>query len=286
MMQSMTGYGKQVLQLPAKKITIEIRALNSKGIDIYTRIPSAYREMEMEFRKITAESLERGKIDLSIYIEYTGGETPSQINKPVVKAYLEELKSLHNTDSSSDLLAIAMRLPDAIMVDKQELDEQEAKTVREALLVALEEVKAFRKQEGKALENDFRLRVKNIQSLLLSIEEIDINRMLYLRERLLKAVADLKENVDENRFEQELIFYIERYDITEEKVRLKNHLIYLEKELEKPESNGKKIGFISQEIGREINTIGSKANDSEMQKKVIQMKDELEKIKEQALNVV
>lgn len=285
MMQSMTGYGKQVLQLSTKKITIEVRTLNSKGIDMRARIPSAYREMEMEFRKLTAEKLQRGKIDLNIYLEHTGGETANQINKPVVKAYLNELASIYDAPNS-DLLAIAMRLPDAILTDMQEIDEEEAEAVKEALIATLKEVEAFREQEGKALEKDFRLRVNNIQKLLDEIAAIDKERMARLRERLLKAVAELKENVDENRFEQELIFYIERYDITEEKVRLQNHLTYFQKNLDTQESNGKKLGFISQEIGREINTIGSKANDSQMQKLVIQMKDELEKIKEQALNVV
>lgn len=284
-MQSMTGYGKQVLQLPSKKITIEIRTLNSKGIDIHARMPSAYREMEIEFRKIAAGTLHRGKVDLSIYVEHTGGDTTTKINKPVVTSYIEELGSIYD-NPNTDLLSIAMRLPDAILSDMEEVEKEEVETLKKALIETLLEVEAFRMQEGEALEKDFRLRVKNIQSLLDHIDSIDADRMKRLRERLLKAVAELKENVDENRFEQELIFYMERYDITEEKVRLQNHLTYFNTNLDSGESNGKKLGFICQEIGREINTIGSKANDSEMQKSVIQMKDELEKIKEQALNVV
>lgn len=284
-MQSMTGYGKQVLQLPTKKITIEVRTLNSRGIDIRVRIPSIYREMEMDLRKITAEKLQRGKIDVNILLEHTGGETPTKINKPVIKTYLKELSSIYD-NPNSDLLRIAMNLPDAILSDVHEIGEEEADAIKNALIATLNEVEAFRLQEGEAMEKDLRIRVEQISDALEQIEAIDEERMLRLRERLLKSVAELKESVDENRFEQELMFYIERYDITEEKVRLKNHLSYFDKTLDSGESNGKKLGFICQEIGREINTIGSKANDSDMQKLVIQMKDGLEKIKEQALNIV
>lgn len=284
-MQSMTGYGKQILQLPNKKITIEIRTLNSRGIDIFARIPSLYRELEMDFRKYIGKSLQRGKIDFTISIELTGNITPNQINLPVVNAYLKELSTL-NYASDSDLLSIAMRLPDAVVASREEVEDDEVKAITNALYQTLEKVEKFRIQEGKALEKDFRLRIQNIQSYLKKIENIDQERIKRLRERLRKAVSDLKENIDENRFEQELIFYIERYDITEEKIRLQNHLDYFLQTLDNKESNGKKIGFISQEMGREINTIGSKANDSSLQKLVIQMKEELEKIKEQSLNIV
>lgn len=284
-MQSMTGYGKQILQLPNKKITIEIRTLNSRGIDIFARIPSLYRELEMDFRKYIGKSLQRGKIDFTISIELTGNITPNQINLPVVNAYLKELSTL-NYASDSDLLSIAMRLPDTVVASREEVEDDEVKAITNALYQTLEKVEKFRIQEGKALEKDFRLRIQNIQSYLEKIENIDQERIKRLRERLRKAVSDLKENIDENRFEQELIFYIERYDITEEKIRLQNHLDYFLQTLDNKESNGKKIGFISQEMGREINTIGSKANDSSLQKLVIQMKEELEKIKEQSLNIV
>jgi len=284
-MQSMTGYGKQILQLPNKKITIEIRTLNSRGIDIFARIPSLYRELEMDFRKYIGKSLQRGKIDFTISIELTGNITPNQINLPVVNAYLKELSTL-NYASDSDLLSIAMRLPDTVVASREEVEDDEVKAITNALYQTLEKVEKFRIQEGKALEKDFRLRIQNIQSYLEKIENIDQERIKRLRERLRKAVSDLKENIDENRFEQELIFYIERYDITEEKIRLQNHLDYFLQTLDNRESNGKKIGFISQEMGREINTIGSKANDSSLQKLVIQMKEELEKIKEQSLNIV
>lgn len=284
-MQSMTGYGKQVLQLPTKKITIEARTLNSRGTDIHVRIPSLYREMEMDLRKTTSELLQRGKIDINIYLEHTGGETPTKINKPIIKSYLKELATVYD-NPNSDLLSIAMGLPNAILSEVEEVDEEEIKAVKQALVATLKKVQSFRIQEGQAMEKDFRLRVKQIHEALEQIEITDAERMIRLRERLLKSVAELKENVDENRFEQELIFYIERYDITEEKVRLKNHLEYFNKTLDSTESNGKKLGFICQEIGREINTIGSKANDAEMQKLVIQMKDGLEKIREQTLNIV
>lgn len=284
MTQSMTGYGKKEIQLPGKKISIELKSLNSRSIDLRARLPHVYRDLEMEFRNTITQALERGKVDLNIHLEHTGNQTSTTINKDVVNYYLTELADL-KTDSS-DLLSIAMRLPDAIVTKVEELEEEEVVLLRETLQETIEELIAFRIQEGEALEKDFRLRISNIKSLLEQIESIDGDRMIKLRERLLKAVAELKENVDENRFEQELIFYSERYDITEEKVRLSNHLAYFEETLDTEESNGKKLAFIVQEIGREINTIGSKANDSDMQKFVIQMKDELEKIKEQTLNVI
>lgn len=284
MTQSMTGYGKKEIQLPGKKISIELKSLNSRSIDLRVRLPHVYRDLEMEFRNTITQALERGKVDLNIHLEHTGNQTSTTINKDVVNYYLTELADL-KTDSS-DLLSIAMRLPDAIVTKVEELEEEEVVLLRETLQETIEELIAFRIQEGEALEKDFRLRISNIKSLLEQIESIDGDRMIKLRERLLKAVAELKENVDENRFEQELIFYSERYDITEEKVRLSNHLAYFEETLDTEESNGKKLAFIVQEIGREINTIGSKANDSDMQKFVIQMKDELEKIKEQTLNVI
>lgn len=284
MTQSMTGYGKKEIQLPGKKISIELKSLNSRSIDLRVRLPHVYRDLEMEFRNTITQALERGKIDLNIHLEHTGNQTSTTINKDVVNYYLTELADL-KTDSS-DLLSIAMRLPDAIVTRVEELEEEEVTLLRQTLQETIEELIAFRIQEGEALEKDFRLRISNIKTLLEQIESIDGERMIKLRERLLKAVAELKENVDENRFEQELIFYSERYDITEEKVRLSNHLAYFEETLDTEESNGKKLAFIVQEIGREINTIGSKANDSDMQKFVIQMKDELEKIKEQTLNVI
>lgn len=285
MIQSMTGYGKSVLQLPTKKITIEVKSLNSKNLDMNARIPSFYKEKELPLRTMVAKSLVRGKVDVSLYVEITGEETNTKINAPVVAEYIKQLKSI-SEGSDIDFLQIAMRLPDAAKATREEIDENEWKAIEKQVKVALEAITAYRNDEGKALEVDFVKRVTNIGNLLEEVIAIDPERVAAVKERLQKGIADLKENVDENRFEQELVYYIEKYDITEEKVRLKNHLEYFVTSLNTAESNGKKLGFIAQEMGREINTIGSKSNYAPMQKLVVQMKDELEKIKEQLLNVL
>jgi len=285
MIQSMTGFGKHVIQLPTKKITIEIKSLNSKNLDLNARIPSTYREKELELRRTIAGSLVRGKVDFGLYIEETGSNTSSQVNEGVVKKYIEELKAVADGDELR-LLEIAMRLPDALKTEREDIDLNEYKSIQETLKVALEAINVFRTEEGKVLEDDFTTRIITLKELLEKIKEMDADRIASIRERLEKAVNDIKENVDANRFEQELIFYLEKYDITEEKVRLLNHLDYFSTTLQSNDSNGKKLGFISQEIGREINTIGSKANYAPMQQLVVQMKDELEKIKEQMLNVL
>ncbi|PCJ92828.1 MAG: YicC family protein [Flavobacteriaceae bacterium] len=285
MIQSMTGFGKHVVQLPTKKITIEIKSLNSKNLDLNTRIPSTYREKELEIRKTIASSLTRGKVDFGLYIEITGSETTSKVNSDVVKQYMDQLKAIADGDDIK-LMEMALKLPEALKTDKADIDENEYKVIQDVLKEALTEINIFRSEEGKVLEKDFVERLNLLQNLLKEVKEIDKERMGAIRERLEKAVADVKENVDANRFEQELIYYLEKYDITEEDVRLKNHLDYFETTLQSSDSNGKKLGFISQEIGREINTIGSKANFAPMQQLVVQMKDELEKIKEQMLNVL
>lgn len=285
MIQSMTGFGKHVVQLPTKKITIEIKSLNSKGLDLNARIPSAYRDKELELRKIIATSLDRGKIDFGLYIENTGNETTSEINLGVVRTYMEQLRSIADGDELR-LLEMAVRLPDALKTDREDINEDEYRIILEGLEVALREINAFRSMEGKVLESDFKARVLVVLTLLDEVAKMDPDRLLTIRERLEKAVVDLKANIDANRFEQELIFYLEKYDITEEKVRLRNHLDYFTATLQSNDSNGRKLGFICQEIGREINTIGSKANFAPMQQLVVQMKDELEKIKEQMLNVL
>lgn len=281
----MTGYGKSVLQLPTKKISIEIKSLNSKSLDLNARMPSMYRAKELVIRKLIASKLVRGKIDFSLYLEITGEETAAHINKPVVKSYMKQLKDVVDTDAS-DLLQMAIRLPDAITSEREDIDENEWASIKNEINTALENIEKYRSEEGKVLENDFRDRANNIASLLEKVIKIDPERVDGVRERLRKGIDDIKERVDENRFEQELVYYIEKFDITEEKVRLNNHLEYFVKSLDSNDSNGKKLGFISQEIGREINTIGSKANYAPMQKLVVQMKDELEKIKEQLLNVL
>ncbi len=285
MIQSMTGYGKTVLQLPTKKITIELKSLNSKNLDLNVRIPSYYREKELDIRKSLAADLERGKIDFSIYIEDNAVEGASKVNENLVKEYMNQLRKIVDSDEI-ELLKMAIRLPDSLKTEREELDENEWAIIVEGVAEAVEKIKLYRTDEGKVLWDDFVLRISNIEHLLEKVIEIDPERMILVKEKLKKGVAELEAKVDENRFEQELIYYIEKLDITEEKVRLKNHLEYFKKELNTPDSNGKKLAFITQEIGREINTIGSKSNYAEMQKMVVEMKDELEKIKEQSLNVL
>lgn len=285
MIQSMTGFGKHVVQLPSKKITIEIKSLNSKSLDLNARMPSAYREKELELRKTIANGLQRGKIDFNLYIESTGADTSSQINEVVVKQYMQQLKNIAEGDDVK-LLEMALRLPDAMKTEREEIDPKEYKAIQNTLVEALKEINVFRTEEGAVLEQDFKQRISSLENLLKQVIAIDPERQTAVRERLDKAVSDLKTEVDQNRFEQELIYYLEKYDITEEKVRLANHLTYFTTTINSDDSNGKKLGFISQEIGREINTIGSKANYAPMQQLVVQMKDELEKIKEQMLNVL
>ncbi|MBT8182362.1 MAG: YicC family protein [Eudoraea sp.] len=285
MIQSMTGFGKHVVQLPSKKITIELKSLNSKNLDINARMPSAYREKELQLRNTIANSLVRGKVDFGLYVEITGDEASSVVNEGVVKQYIKQLRSIADGDDVK-LMEMALRLPDALKTDREDIDDSEYKIIQDALKKALEEIISFRSKEGIVLEKDFAERISSIKNLLNAVVKMDPDRLATIRERLEKAVADLKTEVDANRFEQELIYYLEKYDITEEKVRLGNHLDYFIETMKSPDSNGKKLGFISQEIGREINTIGSKANYAPMQQLVVQMKDELEKIKEQMLNVL
>ncbi|MBZ9629555.1 YicC family protein [Salegentibacter sp. LM13S] len=285
MIQSMTGFGKSITQLPSKKVTVEIKSLNSKNLDVNARIPSQYREKELQLRNTISKSLTRGKVDFSVYVEVTGEETTASVNRGVVKNYMQQLKSIVDGDET-ELLKMAVRMPDAVTTERDEIDESEFKAIEAAVLEALEEINQFRTDEGEALEKDLKLRVNNIEALLQEVLRIDPERVDAVKERLRKGVADLKENVDENRFEQELVYYIEKFDITEEKVRLENHLAYFNESINSQDSNGRKLGFISQEMGREINTIGSKSNYAPMQQLVVQMKDELEKIKEQLLNVL
>ena len=285
MIHSMTGYGKTILQLPTKKLTIEIKSLNSKNLDLNTRMPSIYREKELDIRKLIASQLIRGKIDFSIYLEITGEETSTQVNIPVVKQYIKQLRDLVDGDET-ELLKMAVRFPDALSTERDEIDETEWHEIEKSIEDVLKAIDVYRLDEGKVLEADFAQRISSIKNTLDKVIAIDPERIEAVRERLQKAISELKENIDQNRFEQELIYYIEKYDITEEKVRLNNHLDYFLSSLNSEDSNGKKLGFIAQEIGREINTIGSKSNYAPMQKLVVQMKDELEKIKEQLLNVL
>ena len=285
MIQSMTGFGKHVIQLPSKKVTVELKSLNSKGLDLNARMPSVYREKELELRKVIANSLVRGKIDFGLYVENTGDETSAKINETAIRQHMKQLRSIADGDDFK-LLEMALSLPDAMKTEREDIDEEEYKIIQEALKEALLEINKFRSQEGAVMEDDFIQRINTMLALLEKVLQMDPERQATIRERLEKAVSDLKTEVDQNRFEQELIYYLEKYDITEEKLRLANHLDYFAKTLKSADSNGRKLGFITQEIGREINTIGSKANYAPMQQLVVQMKDELEKIKEQMLNVL
>jgi len=282
----MTGFGKASLQLPTKKITVEIKSLNSKGLDLNTRMPSVFREMELGLRNQISQRLERGKVDFSLYVEVTGEETTSKINVPIVKGYINQMKAVIPNADETELMKMAVRMPDALKTERDEIDENEWKQIQTVIDEALENIANFRKDEGASLEKEFQLRIANIEKLMNEVVSYDAERIETVKTRLRTALDELKVNVDENRFEQELIFYLEKYDITEEKVRLGNHLNYFLETLNGTEANGRKLGFITQEMGREINTMGSKSNHTEMQKLVVMMKDELEKIKEQVLNVL
>ena len=282
----MTGFGKASLQLPTKKITVEIKSLNSKGLDLNTRMPSVFREMELGLRNQLSQRLERGKIDFSLYVEVTGEETSAKLNVPIVKGYIAQMKAVIPNADETELMKMAVRMPDALKTERDEIDETEWKKIQTVIDDALENIAQFRKDEGVSLEKEFLHRIANIMTLMNNAVAYDAERVETVKTRLRTALDELKENVDENRFEQELIFYLEKYDITEEKVRLENHLNYFIETLAGTEANGRKLGFITQEMGREINTMGSKSNHTEMQKLVVMMKDELEKIKEQVLNVL
>lgn len=282
----MTGFGKATLQLATKKITVEIKSLNSKGLDLNTRMPSVYREMELNLRNQIAQSLERGKIDFSLFVEITGEETSSKINAPIIKGYIAQMREILPEADPTELMKMAVRMPDALKTERDEIDPEEWKQIQTVINQALNNINQFRKDEGVTLEKEFLHRIANILNLMNQALAFDAERVETIKTRLRSALDELKENVDENRFEQELIFYLEKYDITEEKVRLESHLNYFIETLAGNEANGRKLGFITQEMGREINTMGSKSNHSEMQKLVVMMKDELEKIKEQVLNVL
>ena len=282
----MTGFGKASLQLPTKKITVEIKSLNSKGLDLNTRMPSVFREMELGLRNQLSQSLERGKIDFSLFIEVTGEETSSKINVAIVKAYINQLKAVLPNADETELMKMAVRMPDVLKTERDEIDENEWKNIQTVVDEALQNILNFRRDEGVSLEKEFLHRIANIMRLMDEALAFDKERIETIKTRLRSAIDEIKVTVDENRFEQELIFYLEKYDITEEKVRLENHLNYFIETIAGTEANGRKLGFITQEMGREINTMGSKSNHTEMQKIVVMMKDELEKIKEQVLNVL
>jgi uncharacterized protein (TIGR00255 family) len=282
----MTGFGKASLQLPSKKITVEVKSLNSKGLDLNVRMPSVYRELELALRNEIAARLERGKVDFSVYIEMTGEQTSTKINVPIVKAYIQQMRAVIEDADETELMKMAVRMPDALKTERDEIDENDWIEIQKVIQEALNDIAQFRVDEGKSLENEFQLRIGNIRQYMTEALALDPERMQAIKDRLQTAIDEMKVNVDENRFEQELIFYLEKLDITEEKVRLTTHLDYFLETINGTEANGRKLGFITQEMGREINTMGSKANHAQMQKLVVMMKDELEKIKEQVLNVL
>ena len=282
----MTGFGKATLQLETKKITVEVKSLNSKGLDLNTKLPSTYREMELCVRNEIALKLERGKIDFSVFLESTSEQTSTKVNVPIVKAYMAQLREVHNDGEETELMKMAVRMPDAMKVEREEIDENDWLEIQKVIREALDNILNFRQAEGLSLEKEFNLRIANIRKYLSEAITLDPERIQIIKDKLQTAIAELKVNVDENRFEQELIYYLEKLDVTEERVRLTNHLDYFLETIKGNEANGRKLGFITQEMGREINTLGSKANHSGMQKLVVMMKDELEKIKEQVLNVL
>lgn len=291
MIKSMTGFGKAEFEVNNKKITLELKALNSKQIDINTRLPSVYREKEIEIRKELAEKLVRGKIDLSIYIEYHGAESNSKINESILISYYQHLKKINEklglkTDQTT--MQAVLRLPDVVKVEYETFDEVEWLVVADHLRKAIIEIDEFRAKEGQALEKDIIANTKVIVNLLKQIAPFEEQRMEIIKSRLTENLGkvNLPGNVDENRFEQELIYYLDKMDMNEEKVRLDNHCSFFLETLAQEELNGKKLGFITQEMGREINTLGSKAYETNIQRMVVQMKDHLERIKEQLLNVL
>lgn len=291
MIKSMTGYGKAECELKDRKITVEIKSLNSKNLDIYTKIPGVYREKELEIRNKISKKLQRGKVEFVLYYEITDDNKATSINAGVVKNYFTQLKSIAdelNLGVSEVILQTALRLPDTLNIEREEINEEDWNTINQTIDEAMNQLDDFRTQEGQYLKKDIEQRIHNIDSFKEKITPFELNRTEKIRTKLNESINSLNtdQEIDKNRFEQELIYYLEKLDITEEKVRLTNHCNYFIEMLNEPESNGKKLGFITQEIGREINTIGSKANDSDIQKFVVLMKDELEKIKEQMLNIL
>lgn len=282
----MTGFGKAVNQLSNKKIIVEIKSLNSKSLDLNVRLPQVYREKELELRKLLSNSLQRGKIDFSLYVENVVEQNNTTVNAPIVKDYIAQMKNILPNADETELMKMAVRMPDALKTDKEEIDENEWVEIIQTTEEALTYLNEFRVSEGEHLLNDMQKNVNTIRQKLNEVALLKDERTQAVKDRLQNGLDELKHTVDEARFAQEIVFYIEKLDINEEEVRLNKHLDYFVETLHEPVSNGKKLGFISQEMGREINTIGSKSNHASMQKLVVQMKEELEKIKEQVLNIL
>lgn len=291
MVQSMTGFGKATCEYGNKKIVVEIKSLNSKQLDVSTRISGLYREKDIEIRNEISNRLERGKIDLSLYVDNSGKESVTQINQTVIESYYQQIKTLSQNigiEVPSNWFEVLLRLPDTMKTEMVELDDNEWIEIKKTIGIAVDQLIDFRTQEGKSLENVFVTKINHISQLLNEIAPFEAERIEKIKTRLEENLATLSDKIDydKNRLEQELIFYIEKLDVNEEKVRLRNHLTYFVETMQNEKSPGKKLGFIAQEMGREINTLGSKSNNSEMQKIVVLMKDDLEQIKEQVLNVL
>ncbi len=281
----MTGFGKAEIQFENKNYILELRSLNSKGLELNCRLPTQFRGIELHLKKIIGESLKRGKVDLSLNVENIDQSNARNINLDAVNQYIEQLSKIEDADRL-ELLKIAIKLPETLKTEINDIDDKEIKTIEDLLSNVLISLNEFRSHEGASLSEDFNIRLTNLQTLIDQINKVDTERIEKIENKLKASLDELQIEVDQNRFEQELIYYIEKFDINEEKVRLSNHIEYFTITMDNPSSSGKKLGFIAQEIGREINTIGSKANHAGLQKIVIQMKDELEKIKEQLLNVL
>ena len=291
MIRSMTGFGKTEFEVGNKKITLEIKSLNSKTLDINTRVPAIYREKDLEIRRLISEMLIRGKVDFALYLDNLGTESTSRVNAAIIKDYYRQLSDVYQElglEVNEHIMHSIMRLPDTVKMTYDELDETEWLMVRENLISTIENLNRFRDQEGAALKTDIEANIQNILDLLKQVDPHENQRMDNVKARIMDSLEALQLNgtMDKNRFEQELIYYMEKLDINEEKVRLANHCSYFTETMNETEPSGRKLGFIAQEIGREINTLGSKANESNLQRIVVQMKDNLEKIKEQVLNVL
>ena len=281
----MTGFGKAEIQFENKNYILELRSLNSKGLELSCRLPAQFREIELHLKKIIGDSLKRGKVDLNLNVENIDQPSARNINQTAVNQYIEQLRKIQNADRL-ELLKIAIKLPDTLKSEINDINDTEIKTIEDLLKKVLKSLNEFRSHEGASIAEDFKIRLIHLQTLIDQINKVDPDRIKKIENKLKASLKELQIEIDQNRFEQELIYYIEKYDITEEKVRLSNHIEYFTNTMEDSSSSGKKLGFIAQEIGREINTIGSKANHAGLQKMVIQMKDELEKIKEQLLNIL
>lgn len=291
MIQSMTGYGKASYDLGDKTAIFEIKSLNSKQLDVYIRVPNGYREKEMEIRNELVNRIKRGKVELSLTFEFREGKQATQINVAVVKDYYNQLKEISSQiglPSGEPILQAILRMPEALNMEKQNIDPEEAEKLMQTLILAINELDRFRTTEGTALGNDILARIGLIEGYLDKIGPFEKERTELIRNKLGNSLLDFvpQESIDKNRYEQELIYYLEKLDISEEKTRLRQHCKYFREVMNEPDQVGRKLGFVAQEIGREINTIGSKANHSGIQKLVVLMKDELEKIKEQLLNVL